>query len=475
MMKKETSHQLYSLIDELTLFSHMALGRTETNTFNNIPFMTWPDGSPCIPANLYILSLLERAGRGGNRGLSTRGSKGGSLGEYASKIGQLIRYCYYKNIDLMHLTDSTFTTFIGSLRDEKSPIYPTSKKKSEPTILAIGRICLTFLEFVGRLNGNPEFVAKGGTIRVTHETYTITSRNGRSVKRTYIHHHSLSLGGRTRSVFPITDANIKKLTDAVDTLPSSRFVKIRRKVMLLLLELTGARRGEISRIRVEDILNAFHSDEPMLRLETWKQGASSERMIPIHKMILKDVNTFIDMQRRKVAKKFKTGKNDGFLFIGETTGEGLSPDTITSEITALKTAAGIKERISPHMFRHAFITKKFVRMIKEHEMTNSDQFRRALLDVKGFIAEVMMWTGHKSPESVERYIHLAFKEITGYSATVTSVHLTSAMELFDRKQRQLVERLKTDLTVEEYEAELLELQRLRDEDFEIARKLTPAP
>lgn len=472
-MKNETSHQLYSLMDELTLFSHMALGKTETYTFSNIPFMIWPDGSPCIPANLYILSLLERAGRGGNRGLSTRGSKGGTLGEYASKIGQLIRYCYYKNIDLIHLTDSTFTTFIDSLRDEKSPIYPTSKKKSEPTILAIGRICLTFLEFVGRLNGNPEYVAKGGTIRVTHESYTITSRNGRSVKKTYLHHHSLSLGGRTRSVFPITDANIKRLTDAVDTLPSSRFINLRRKVMLLLLEHTGARRGEISRIRVEDILNAFHSDKPMLRLETWKQGASSEREIPIHKMILKDVNTFIEMQRRKVAKKFKTGKNDGFLFIGETTGKGISPDTITSEITALKVEAGIKEKISPHMFRHAFITKKFVGMIKEHELQNSDQFRRALLDVKGFIAEVMMWTGHKSPESVERYIHMAFKEITGYSATVASVHLTSAMELFDRKQRQLVARLKSDLTVEEYEAELLELQRLRDEDFEIARKLAP--
>jgi len=69
MMNKATSHQLYSLIDELTLFSHMALGRIETNTFNGIPFVTWPDGSPCIPANLYILSLLERAGRGGNRGL----------------------------------------------------------------------------------------------------------------------------------------------------------------------------------------------------------------------------------------------------------------------------------------------------------------------------------------------------------------------------------------------------------------------
>lgn len=468
-MNKKTTRQLYSLIDELTLFSHLALGKTETYTFSKIPFVNWPDGSPCIPANLYILSLLERAGRGGNRGLSTRGSKGGTLGEYASKIGQLIRYCFHKNIDLIHLTDSTFTTFIDSLRDEKSPIYPTTRKKTEPTILAIGRVCLAFLEFVGRLNDNANFVAKGGTIRVTHDSYTITSRNGRSVKKTYIHHHSLSLGGRTRTVFPISDANIKKLAGAVDTLSSSRFINFRRKVMLLLLEHTGARRGEISRIRVEDILNAFHSEKPMLRLETWKQGASSSRLIPIHKMILKDIKIYIEMHRRKVANKFKNGKNDAFLLIGETTGQGISPDTITAEIAALKVEAAIKEKISPHMFRHAFITKKFVRMIKEHEIENTDQFRQALLDVRGFIAEVMMWTGHKSPESVERYIHMAFQEITGYSATVTSAHLTSAMEFFDRKQRELVERLKCDLTLEQYESELLELQRLRDEDFEIAR------
>lgn len=472
-MTKKACHKLYSLIEELTLFSHMAIGKIETYEFGNIPFMMWPDGSPCIPANLYILSLLERAGRGGNRGLSTRGSKGGTLGEYASKIGQLIRYCYYLNVDLIHLTDSTFTAFIDSLRDEHSPVYPSSKKKTEPTILAIGRACLTFLEFVGRLNGNPDFVAEGGTIRITHQSYTIKYRNGRSVTKSYIHHHSLSLGGRTRTVFPISEANIKKLADAVDSLSKSRFINSRRKIMLLLLEYTGARRGEISRIRVEDILHAYYSDEPMLRLETWKQGASSERYIPIHKMILQQIKTHIDIQRRKVAKKFKAKKDDGFLFIGETTGRGLSPDTITSEISALKAEAGIKEKISPHMFRHAFITKRFVMLIKEHEIQNSDQFRQALLDVQGFIAEVMMWTGHKSPESVEHYIHMAFKEIAGYAKTVSSVLLTTAMELFDRKQRELLTRLKVDLTIEEYEAELLELQRLRDEDFEIARKRAP--
>jgi len=59
--------------------------------------------------------------------------------------------------------------------------------------------------------------------------------------------------------------------------------------MLLLLEHTGARRGEISRILVKDILNALEMDEPMLRLETWKQGVSSQRFIPVHKMVLSDI------------------------------------------------------------------------------------------------------------------------------------------------------------------------------------------
>lgn len=468
-MTEESSRQLFSIVKELTLFSHMALDRLETNNFTNVPFITWPNGAPCIPANQYILSLLERAGRGGNRGLSTRGSKGGSIGEYASKISQLIRYCHHMNIDIIHLTDSAFTEFINSLREENSPIYPSSRKKTEPTILGIGRTCLAFLEFVGRMNGNPEFVAKGGTIRITNESYTIKYRNGRSIKKNYMHHHSLSLRGRTRSVFPISEANINRLAAAVDRASSSRFIESRRKIMLLLLEHTGARRGEISRIKVKDILDALAMEEPMLRLETWKQGKGSERYIPIHKMLLNDIKKHIDMHRRKVIKNFKEKKDDGFLLISETKGEGLSPDTITSEIANLKKEAGIKEKISPHMFRHAFITKRFVMLIKEHEIKNSDQFRQALLDSKSFIAEVMMWTGHKSPDSVEHYIHLAFKEVAGYASTVSSVLLTTAMELFDRKQRELLNRLKVDLTVNEYEAELLELQRLRDEDFEIAR------
>jgi len=470
-MTKNGQHQLLTLVENATLFSHMALGKIETKTFGSIPFVTWPNDAPCMPVNQYMLSLTERPGRNGNRSLSTRGSKGGTLGEYASKISQLVRHCYYSNIDFIHLTDSKFTEFIDSLRDERSSIYPTSKKKTEPTILEIGRVCLGFLEFVGRLYGNPDFVAVGGTIKITMHAFTIKHRSGRIVKKEFVHHHSLSLGGRRRSVFPISDENIKRLTDAVDRDQKSRFVNSRRKIMLLLLEHTGARRGEISRILVKDILNALDMDEPMLRLETWKQGATSERIIPVHKMILSDVKKFIEIHRRKIVK----GRtDDGFLFISETYRIGISPDTITSEVSSLKILAGIKEKISSHMFRHAFITNKFAMLIKQHELENPDQFRQSLLSSKTFIAEVMMWTGHKSEEAIERYIHLAFKKVANYAVTVTSVHLTSAMLLFDDKQRDLLNRLRAGLSIDEYEVELLELQRLRDEDFEIARKRVSA-
>lgn len=466
-MTTKSQRQLFTLVEDGTLFSHMALGKIETKEFGSIPFVTWPNGAPCMAVNQYILSLTERPGRNGNRSLSTRGSKGGTLGEYASKISQLVRYCYYSNIDFIQLTDSRFTDFIDSLRDEKSPIYPTSKKKTEPTILNIGRTCLAFLEFVGRQYGNPDFVAVGGTIKITMHAFTVKYRSGRTSKKEFVHHHSLSLGGRTRSVFPISDENIKRLTDAIDIDKKSRFINVRRKIMLLLLEHTGARRGEISRIKVKDILNALALDEPMLRLETWKQGVHSERIIPVHKMILSDVKKYIDFQRRKLLK----GKeDDGFLFISETFKKGISPDTITSEISLLKKHAGIREKTSPHMFRHAFITNKFAMLIKQHEIENPDQFRQSLLSSKTFILEVMMWTGHKSVEAVERYIHLAFKKVANYAATVSSVHLTSAMQLFDRKQGELLNQLKTGLGIEEYEVQLLELQRLRDEDFEIARK-----
>lgn len=470
-MTNKSQHQLLSLVENATLFSHMALGTIETKTFGSIPFVRWPNDAPCMAVNQYMLSLTERPGRNGNRNLSTRGSKGGTLGEYASKISQLVRYCYQSNVDFIQLTDSKFTEFIDSLRDEKSPLYPTSSKKTEPTILEIGRVCLSFLEFVGRLHENPDFVAVGGTIKITMHTYLIKHRSGRTIKRECIHHHSLSLGGRTRSVFPISEENIKHLLEAIDIDPKSRFISSRRKIMLLLLEHTGARRGEISRILVKDILNALDMDEPMLRLETWKQGSTSERVIPVHRMILSDVKKYIDIHRRKIVR----GRtDDGFLFISETFRKGISPDTITSEISSLKKQAGIKEKISPHMFRHAFITNKFAMLIRQHELENPDQFRQSLLSSKTFIAEVMMWTGHKSPEAVERYIHLAFKKVANYAATVTSVHLTSAMLLFDRKQRELLNRLKAGLSINEYEIELLELQRLRDEDFDIARKRVSA-
>ncbi len=108
-----------------------------------------------------------------------------------------------------------------------------------------------------------------------------------------------------------------------------------------------------------------------------------------------------------------------------------SPSAIlnfSNEILHLRKLAGIESQVCPHMFRHAMITRLFTQFIARHQLNNADDFRRALLDTETFKAEVAEWTGHLDPDSVENYIHLAFRDLSGYTETLSSTHLTLAME-----------------------------------------------
>jgi hypothetical protein len=62
-----------------------------------------------------MLALRDRPGRGG-KGLSRHGGKGGSIGEYASKISPLVRYCFRYRTDFIGLSDQQFSDFIDELR-----------------------------------------------------------------------------------------------------------------------------------------------------------------------------------------------------------------------------------------------------------------------------------------------------------------------------------------------------------------------
>lgn len=92
------------------------------------------------------------------------------------------------------------------------------------------------------------------------------------------------------------------LKSAIRKVKSSNFVKLRRRCMIELFNDTGARRTEVCNIKVDDILNAFHMESPLLRLDTLKQGDNSERYIPVTKMLLHDIKTSYKSAPRANAK-----------------------------------------------------------------------------------------------------------------------------------------------------------------------------
>ncbi|MGE6323152.1 hypothetical protein ACQKEF_23270 [Pseudomonas oryzihabitans] len=114
MKNAPPSKQIFCLLQDFQAFSYYAFNRIHSREASNIPFISWPDGTPCPLANLFMLELLNRPGRTG-LGLSRRGQKGGSIGEYASKISHLIKFCYKSQRDLYQINDGIFSAFISSL------------------------------------------------------------------------------------------------------------------------------------------------------------------------------------------------------------------------------------------------------------------------------------------------------------------------------------------------------------------------
>lgn len=463
--------KLYYLLGDFNTFSHFSVDRVSTKDASNLAFLVWPNGSPCLIGNMYLLSLLDRRTKNGKVGLSRRGKKGGSIGDYAAKISQLLKKCYRDCIDPININDGLFSDYVEEMTKETSVKNPQQTKKTSSSALATGRVWLDFLGYVGRFYGDKNFVSSEGIIRATEEKYVTVTRHGKRYVRTYLSHHSFPIERRVHRRNPVTDDDIARLRNANRLSKKSDFVKKRRFCMLELFECTGARRDEVSELTIDDIIRAKEHPESLLKLQTLKRGIVTEREIFVNRMVLHNVYEFYDKARRKVMRnKYKGGADHRMLFVSERTGKPLSSQTLTNEMTELKNLSGIQHQICIHMFRHAFITKKFLQMIREHEISNADEFRRALIDVKTFITEIQQWTGQMDSASVEHYIHLAFRDLSQYTTTIRSVHLNHSMEIFFKKQKELTAMLKEGMDVDEYVRNLEELERLANEDFEISKR-----
>ena len=465
-MNSISGRKLYSLVPDLELFGHIALGKLSTTDASNLTFVCWPNGAPCFLANLYMISLTVRPTRRRRNGLSRRGSKGGTIGEYAQKISQLIRYCFEAKVDFIEMSDDDFTRFISKLGLEADPQNLREKKKATLTVTEVGTICLDFLRFVGGFYGEPNFVSVGGTIRITESFGVKKDKRGRDYPVHTISHHSFSPGGRRRERNAIPAVHVDQFRNAIDEMGGARFIKLRRHVLISTLENSGARRAEIADLKVTDVLAAYQMKNPMLKFITLKLDEEEIREVPVSKMFLSELVSYIEFHRDKIVrKKFSSHKDHGFVFVSSTTGTPLSEDTLGNEIHLIRRFAGIEEQACAHMFRHAFITNLVMEFVQRDRFRHAGDFEMRLLSDQSYLEEVMMYTGQRSISTILEYVHAAFKEIEGYSSTVSNVFLMRAMEQFDKYSRKLRGQLGSTLSIEEYNTEMEKLERLRDEDF----------
>ena len=404
-----------------------ANGQLKTRKADGIPFVHWPDGSWCLPANLYMQELYRR-------GLSTKNG-GGTLATYAAGLTHLIRFCWDTRSDPRELSNDDFARFIKQLSDEPCPRYPGQKARSSNRVVDVGRVCLDFLDSYARHLGDASMVGPDGRIRCERKTARIKTRrkdgSAGEVQRQYWHHHAFPQRDPLRKRLPISAASIALLRAATMECSASRHQRKRRLAVLKLLEMTGGRRGEAARLEVKSVREAAAMEHPMLRLPTLKKRKDEDRLVPVHSHDLQLLLEYIDVNRSRVIReKLGKSKDHGIVLIGETSGQPLDVETITREISTLAKQAGLTGKACAHMFRHRFITKIFVSLIESHRLTNADEFRRFLLDGEAIKRKVMEWTGHGNIASLEPYIHLAFDEFANIKKTYSRMNTHMAIDSF---------------------------------------------
>ena len=162
----------------------------------------------------------------------------------------------------------------------------------------------------------------------------------------------------------LTEKDLEKILNApINCHPSQRLII---NTLIQLLWDSGARISEVTNLKIED----FDSSEKFLTLRNTKN--KQDRIVPVTDKVSKALTELI------------AGRKTGYIFRGRQD----KPMSRLSAYFALKrrvTASGINKNISPHSFRHHFITDK--------------------LNKGAVLPQVQRFVGHTSLSSTSLYYH----------------------------------------------------------------------
>ncbi len=148
---------------------------------------------------------------------------------------------------------------------------------------------------------------------------------------------------------------------------------IKHKCIVSLLYSAGLRRGELLKLKLEDI------DSKRMVIIVKEAKGKKDRLTILSESVLKDLRVYFIKWKPKL-----------YLFEGEKGGT-YSSTSVVSIVKKAAKKAGIKKNISPHMLRHSFATH--------------------LLEDNVDLRYIQSLLGHSSTKTTEKYTHVATKNI----------------------------------------------------------------
>lgn len=439
--------QLFSLLNEVDV-SHEAhynpIGKSYLVRRLIAPAtfaVTWPDGTPCSLVEIYLVSRFRR-------GASVR-EDGGSLRATVAKLSHLIRHCWEIKRDFWELDDEDVYQLVVDLMEEKKPAAPMVRVRDNNTVRSIIAAAVEFLLWLqGEMLMGMKLIGVGPEYRILLvERKVFDSRRNRHIVQ--LLYRRLPPRDTKEPKRPISREKRNLLWQAIGQLAGANLVlppwarsrsdaemlasylKARRELLLELLEATGARPGELSRLSVSENEDCYKTQE--LVLITLKRRRHSERKIKLQPAVAMRLTVFLKKYRAKLLETLQAigaepePKDRVFLGIF---GLPMSERIMVSEFFRISNVAGLSEYQScMSMFRHRYITKQVAIHLGIYLSDNSKT--KELMtdgDYRTILKKVATTTGHGSEASLLHYLDLAWEELGTTDQVTKAVAIDASIE-----------------------------------------------
>lgn len=374
-------------------------GRLILRTAPNIPFLSYPDGTPCLFGNLFMLYDYDQ-----NYSLA---DDGGSLKEHAYQISLIIQYTYNNRISLLSMTESRLKGFLRWVMARRHK----GRSPSTRRINIILSKTLDFLYYIGVQSGYPEYVSLQGPIKAEKVVKSSIRRASGTIVEIYGWKHRIFLisDGKARTGVPIGMDTLEELRQQVDKI-SSDFIRRRTEVLFNLLEHIGGRRAEVGNVLVSSIIAALKTEDsnPFITIDSRKGVRGATREVPVARHVLEDALEFINTERRSLLSRISKRKNttieEDRLFISARTGRPIKVQHATATFHKLKTKAKINGKAHPHQMRHLFLSRLFIERITAATKSISNPLFSLDSILKKTVAEIRQLSGHASDTGLNTYV-----------------------------------------------------------------------